>query len=213
MKQKKEKKSVLKSMMESWKKMDSERKTVIVIVAVVLLFMVCMPYLYKGWVNFRDNGFHFGSDKGGSTVKKEPKDPNAGKTLTMTCSQSLKDNDYTTSIKTVITYVDKQLKKEDYTLTMKAISDIGKEELPIRKELYTESEEIYKKYKGFSVKSNLNNDTFSFNVVTNYADVDRDAINAESETGVSSVFVDLEFNQSIDSVKSYYEGMGLTCRK
>lgn len=213
MKQKNEKKSILKSMMESWKKMDSEKRVVIIIVVVLLIFMIFMPYFYKGWVNFRDNGFHFGSSTKSNVTNKEQKDPNAGKTLTMTCTQSLKDDDYNTSIKTVITYVDKQLKKEDYTLTMKAISDIGKEELPIRKELYAESEEDYKKYKGFSVKSNFNNDTFSFNVVTNYADVDRESIRKDSETGDSNIFVDLQFNQNIDSVKSYYEGMGLTCRK
>ena len=60
MKQKNEKKSILKSMMESWKKMDSEKRVVITIVVVLLIFMIFMPYFYKGWVNFRDNGFHFG---------------------------------------------------------------------------------------------------------------------------------------------------------
>ncbi len=213
MKQKNEKKSILKSMMESWKKMDSEKRVVITIVAVLLIFMIFMPYFYKGWVNFRDNGFHFGSNTKPNTVDKEQKDPNAGKTLTMTCTQSLKDNDYNTTIKTVITYIDKQLKKEDYTLTMKAISEVGKEELPVRKELYTESEENYKKYKGFSVKSSLDNDTFSYNITTNYADVDYDTIQKDSEDGNSNVFVDLKFNQNIDSVKSYYEGMGFICRK
>lgn len=198
-----------------WKKMDSEKRVLLIIVVIVFAFIMFMPKIYKGWVSFRDNGFHFGSSSNNNstnTNKPTTTDPNAGKTLTMTCSQTVEDADYKTTVQTIISYVDSQLKSENYTLKMEAISDIGKSELSIRKALYDVTEATYQQYKGFTVKSDLTDDIFTFNLVTNYAQIDRDAIEANLENE-GSISVDLEYNQNIDSVKSYYESIGLTCKK
>lgn len=214
-KPKKVKQNPIQPLVDWWKKIDSEKRVLMIIIVIVFVFIMSMPKIYKGWVNFRDNGFHFGSNES-SNNEQEPKpekDPNAGKTLYMTCTQSIKDSDYETTIKTVLTYVDNQLKAENYTMTMTAVSDIGKTELPVRKALYDVTEQSYLQYKGFTVKSVLEDQVFTFNVVTNYAQIDRDTINKNAEYGNGAVTVDLMYNQNIDSVKSYYEDKGLTCKK
>lgn len=195
---KKEKKDPIKQIIESWKKIDSEQRVFIIIIAVVALFLFFMPTLYKGWVKLRDHSFdlfHHSSNK----------------MLSMTCSQFAKDNNYETSIETVIYYLNDELKKENYKLTMKAISENGKKEIKDRKELYDITEQAYKKYAGFTAKTSLKNNTLTFSLATDYSKIQLDKINKENEE--SDITVDLEFNQDIDQVKSYYENLGLNCKK
>lgn len=213
--EKKEKKAnPINTIISGWKKMDSEKRTLIIIIVFVLAFIFLMPNLYKGWVNFRDHGFHFGSKT--DSKEKNPngteKDPNAGKTLTMTCTQSVQDKEYKTEIKTTIYYVDNQLKKENYTMTMTALSDIAKDELPVRKSLYDLEEQTYQSLEGFTVTSSLDNSVFNYNLVTDYAKIDLDAINKLNENE-EQIAINLKYNQNIDSVKSYYENLGLKCTK
>ncbi len=211
----KKKGNPVKTIINSWRKIDSEKRTLIIIIIFVFAFVSLMPNLYKGWVNFRDHGFRFGSKTNQEEKKPngETKDPNAGKTLTMTCTQTVQDNEYKTEIKTVIYYVDNQLKKEDYKMTMTALSDIAKEELPIRKSLYDITEKTYQSLNGFNVKSDLTDTIFTYNLVTDYAKVDMEAVNKDEDQEEGQVFVDLEYNQNINSVKSYYENLGLKCTK
>jgi len=214
MEKKVKKDNPIKNIINSWKKIDGEKRTLIIIIVFVLAFIFLMPNLYKGWVNFRDHGFHFGSKTDGK--EKNPngteKDPNAGKTLTMTCMQTVQDKEYKTEIKTVIYYVDNELKKENYTMTMTALSDIAKEELPVRKSLYDLEEQTYQSLEGFTVKSSLNNSVFNYNLTTDYAKIDLDAINKLNEKE-EQITINLKYNQNINSVKSYYENLGLKCTK
>ncbi len=214
MEKKVKKENPMKSIINGWKKIDAEKRTLIIIIVFVFTFIFLMPNLYKGWVNFRDHGFSFGfkTNNKENNSNGETKDPNAGKTLTMTCTQSVQDNEYRTEIKTIIYYVDKQLKKEDYTMTMKALSDTAKEELPVRKSLYDLEEQNYQSLNGFTVKSNLNDSIFTYNLVTEYAKIDMDAINKLNEQE-EQIAINLKYNQNIDSVKSYYENLGLKCTK
>ncbi len=214
MEKKAKKENPISTIINNWKKIDSEKRTLIIIIVFVLAFIFLMPNLYKGWVNFRDHGFRFGS-KTNNTEKNpngETKDPNAGKTLTMTCMQTVQDKEYKTEIKTIIYYVDSQLKKSDYTMIMTALSDIAKEELPVRKSLYDLEEQNYQSLAGFTVKSSLNGTVFNYNLVTDYAKIDLDAINQMNEQE-ELIAIDLKYNQNIDSVKSYYENLGLKCTK
>lgn len=214
MEKKVKKDNPIKNIINSWKKIDGEKRTLIIIILFVLAFIFLMPNLYKGWVNFRDHGFHFSSKTDGK--EKNPngtgKDPNAGKTLTMTCMQTVQDKEYKTEIKTVIYYVDNELKKENYTMTMTALSDIAKEELPVRKSLYDLEEQTYQSLEGFTVKSSLNNSVFNYNLTTDYAKIDLDAINKLNEKE-EQITINLKYNQNINSVKSYYENLGLKCTK
>ncbi len=207
------KESPIKNMISSWKKIDSEKRILIMIIVFVFAFIFLMPNLYKGWVNFRDHGFHFGS-KTTNGVKNPngTKDPTAGKTLTMTCAQTVQDDEYKTEIKTIIYYVDSQLKKEDYTLIMTALNDIAREELAVRKSLYDVTEQAYQKLKGFKVKSDLTKDAFTYNLITDYAAVDMNQVNKETND-TEQISVDLQYNQNIDRVKSYYENLGFKCTK
>ena len=45
------------------------------------------------------------------------------------------------------------------------------------------------------------------------AKVDMEAVNKDEDQEEGQVFVDLEYNQNINSVKSYYENLGLKCTK
>lgn len=197
-----------KKFLANWKKIDKEQKTLMVIIIFVVLFIVSMPVLYKGWVNIRDHGFHFGSKKPTQT-----KDPNAGKTLTMTCTQSVTNDEYKTEIKSLIYYVDNELKKEDYSVSMTALNDIAKEELPLRKSLYEETEAVYNSLKGFKSKSNVTKDVFSYNLVTDYTAIDEEELAKIQNSELNSINVNLKLNQEISSVKSYYEDLGFECKK
>ena len=97
-------------------------------------------------------------------------------------------------------------------MTMKALSDTAKEELPVRKSLYDLEEQNYQSLNGFTVKSNLNDSIFTYNLVTEYAKIDMDAINKLNEQE-EQIAINLKYNQNIDSVKSYYENLGLKCTK
>ncbi|MCI9233349.1 MAG: hypothetical protein HFH08_01980 [Bacilli bacterium] len=214
MEKKVKKDNPIKNIINSWKKIDGEKRTLIIIIVFVLAFIFLMPNLYKGWVNLRDHGFNFGSkDKNVNKPNQETKDPNAGKTLTMTCSQTMQDNEYKTEIKTLIYYVDNQLKKENYTITMTALNDVAREELPVRKSLYDITESTYHSLDGFTVKSNLTGDVFTYNLITDYAAVNMDAVNKEDDNEENQITVDLKYNQKINSVQSYYEKLGLKCTK
>ena len=204
-KEKIKKNDPFKGIIEKWKKIDSEKRLFIIIVAILLAFIMFMPNIYKSWVSFRDRGFRFWNH---SSSNK-----NKGKTLTMTCTQSVEDSDYKTEINTIIYYIDDKLKKEDRTTIITALSDYGKEDLPIRKSLYDTTEKSYKKYDGFNVKSELKNNRFSFHVITDYTKIDRETINKNGEEGNREIVVDLQLDQNIESVKSYYENLGLTCKK
>lgn len=192
-----------KGIMEKWKKMDSEKRLFIIIVVILLAFIMFMPNIYKSWVSFRDHGFRLWNSS----------NKNKGKMLTMNCTQSVEDSDYKTEINMIIYYVDDKLKKEDRTTVITAISDYGKEDLPVRKTLYDTTEKSYKKYEGFNVKSELKNNRFSFHVTTDYTKIDRETINKNGEEGNGEITVDLQLDQSIESVKSYYENLGLICKK
>lgn len=214
MEKKAKKENPIKTIINGWKRIDSEKRTLIIIIVFVLLFIFLMPNLYKGWVNFRDHGFHFGSKTSNENKNQngEAKDLNAGKTLTMTCTQTVQDKEYKTEIKTLIYYVDNELKTENYTMTMTALSDIAKEELPVRKSLYDLEEQTYQSLNGFKVTSSLNDAVFHYNLVTDYAKIDMDEINKLNEKE-EQIAINLKYNQNIDSVKSYYENLGLKCTK
>lgn len=203
------KRNPIKSFIAKWKKIDKEQKTLMVIIIFVVAFISLMPTLYKSWVNFRDHGFRFGS----SDKQNQAKDPNAGKTLTMTCTQVVENEEYKTEIKTLIYYVDNELKKEDYSMSMTAINDIAKEELPIRKSIFEETETAYQALKGFKVKSNVTENVFSYNLITDYAAIDEEELEKAENSELNSVIVNLKYNQQIDSVQSYYEDLGFECKK
>lgn len=201
------------SVMASWKKMDSEKRVFIIIIVILFAFVFLMPNVYRGWVSFRDNGFKFGNHKQTTTNTGTKKDPNKGKTLTMTCTQSVKDSRYETNIKSEIFYVDNELKRENYTVTLKAVSDDAKKDLPERKSLYDGTVAFYQGYEGFGAKVDVKDNLLTYKLTTDYAKIDRDKINSEYEKSDSGQSIALKYNQDIDSVKSYYENLGLICRK
>ncbi len=203
----------LQSVMTSWKKIDSEKRVFIIIIVILFAFVFLMPNVYRGWVSFRDNGFRFSNNKKTTTNTGTQKDPNKGKTLTMTCTQSVKDSRYETNIKSEIYYVDSELKRENYTVTLKAVSDEAKAELATRKSLYDGTVEFYQGYDGFDAKVEVKDNLLTYKLATDYAKIDRDKINSEYENSDSGQSVALRYNQDIDSVKSYYENLGLICRK
>lgn len=204
----------IQSIITSWKKMDSEKRIFIIIVAILLVFVFQMPNIYHGWVNFRDNGFKFSSKKETSGTNTGPKkDPNAGKTLTMTCMQSVQDQKYNTRVKTEIDYVDSQLKKENYQVTLESLNDIGKEELIERQSLYQGMADFLNQYDGMSGKVEVKDNVLSYQLTTDYIKINRGQINSDAEASDNGTTIALKANQDIDEVKSYYENLGLTCRK
>lgn len=208
---KKNVKNPLNGIIQSWKKIDSEKRLFIIIIVLIFAFIAFMPEIYKGWVNFRDHGFHFGSKPTQTQKPETPSKPSEEKTLTMTCTQSITSTDYKTDAKVLVTHVDNKLKSENYELTMTAFNEAGKEELPVRKALYDLIVPTYQSITGFQVTSELNENTFIYHLITDYAKVDYDAVN--KTTGDGRIFVEFEFNQNMNSVKSYYQNLGFTCKE
>ena len=54
---------------------------------------------------------------------------------------------------------------------------------------------------------------FTYNLITDYAAVNMDAVNKEDDNEENQITVDLKYNQKINSVQSYYEKLGLKCTK
>ena len=194
------KKNPIKILFEKCKNFYSSRRFFIVVFILVIILVVSLPTIYKGLSNARNYIVNLFNSK--SSYDK------------MICTQSVENNDYKTDLNVILFYDVNGLKKEDYTLTMKAISENGKNNLKERKNLYDELEQSYKKYEGFETKVRLRKDTFSFHLVTDHQIIDHDKINEEgsNETG-EGVTVKLKLNQNIDSAVSYYESLGLTCKK
>lgn len=199
-KNKKAKNDIIKSMIQSWKKMNSEKRLILIIILLVVLLVFFLPKIYTGWVNFRDNGFHFGSNSNRKDQENK----------TLTCSFQMKEEDYETNIQNISYYINDQLKKEEYTITLKSFSDTGKEELKSRKSLYEGMANSYKPYEGFTTNVTLKKDILTYRLESDYTKIDLEKINTDAEN--DGIALELELDQDMDSVKVYYESLGFTCK-
>lgn len=208
---KKTMKNPFQSLIDSWKKIDSEKRIFIIIIVTIFVFINIMPDLYKGWVSFRDNGYRFG-EASETTGNNSDKDEEKNKIYTMVCTQSLNEKNYSIDIKTVVTYANNQLKSENHTVQLEAINDLGKKEVKDRKIMYDDLKKAYDTDSAFKANVKLKNNVLTFNVVTDYSKVDYEKYNNEEVENASPLSVEFKYNENIKTVKSYYQNSGMTCR-